>query len=276
MDFLRRASIVCIRTNPFPGHWWPSIDPRQTHSCVSCSQKSQGSTCQILLVGLSTISLCSVKLCRLRQDSKDFGKGQAKQDPVVHFYETFLAAYDPALREVRGVYYTPEPVVGYIVRSVGHLLKHHFDKPKGLADEKTLVLDPAVGTATFLFSVIQHIYAGFQKQKGAWDGYVSEHLLSRIFGSKLLMAPYAVAHLKLGMELEETGYQFKSEQRLGIYLTNTLEEAARKSEKVFARWISDEANAAAEIKRDLKITVVLVIRRTPVNQPIEAKMKRGS
>jgi predicted helicase len=188
---------------------------------------------------------------------KDFGAGKAKHDPVVHFYETFLGAYDPEMREVRGVYYTPEPVVSYIVRSVDLLLQKHFDKPKGLADEKTLILDPAVGTATFLFSVIQQIYARFAKQEGAWDGYVSEHLLNRVFGFELLMAPYAVAHLKLGMELQETGYKFGSDQRLGIYLTNTLEEAARKSQKLFAEWISEEANAAAEIKRTRPILVVL-------------------
>lgn len=188
---------------------------------------------------------------------QDFGKGKAKHDPVVHFYETFLAAYDPKTREIRGVYYTPEPVVSYIVRSTEHLLKTRFNKAKGLADEKTLILDPAVGTATFLFFVVQQIYARFARQKGIWDGYVSEHLLNRVFGFELLMAPYAVAHLKLGMELQDTGYTFQSEQRLGIYLTNTLEEAAKRSEKLFARWISDEANAAAEIKRDRPILVVI-------------------
>lgn len=188
---------------------------------------------------------------------KDFGAGKAKHDPVVHFYETFLNAYDPELREVRGVYYTPEPVVSYIVRSTDLLLQERFDKPKGLADEKTLILDPAVGTATFLFFVIRQIYARFAKQKGAWDGYVSHHLLKRVFGFELLMAPYAVAHLKLGMQLQDTGYKFESDERLGIYLTNTLEEAARKSQKLFAEWISQEANAAADIKRDLPILIVL-------------------
>jgi hypothetical protein len=188
---------------------------------------------------------------------KDFGAGKAKHDPVVHFYETFLNAYDPELREVRGVYYTPEPVVSYIVRSIDHLLQEHFDKPKGLADEKTLILDPAVGTATFLFFVIRQIYARFAKQKGAWDGYVSDHLLNRVYGFELLMAPYAVAHLKLAMELQETGYKFESDRRLGIYLTNTLEEAAKKSENLFAEWISSETNAAAEIKRDRPILIVL-------------------
>jgi predicted helicase len=188
---------------------------------------------------------------------REFGKGKSKHDPVVHFYETFLGAYDPKMRELRGVYYTPEPVVSYIVRSVDKLLESHFGKPQGLADEKTLILDPAVGTATFLYFVIQQIAERFEKQKGAWDGYVSEHLLNRIFGFELLMAPYAMAHLKLGMELQETGYTFASDQRLGIYLTNTLEEAEKKSEKLFAQWISDEANAAAEIKRDKPILVVL-------------------
>ena len=164
----------------------------------------------------------------------DFGKGKGKEDPVVHFYETFLAAYDPKMREVRGVYYTPEPVVSYIVRSIDHLLKTRFNRPKGLADENTLILDPATGTATFLYFVIEQIHQKFAKQAGAWDDYVAKHLLNRMFGFELLMAPYAVAHLKLGMQLQETGYQFGSDQRLGIYLTNTLEEAAKKSEQLFA------------------------------------------
>ena len=187
---------------------------------------------------------------------KDFGKGKGRTDPVVHFYETFLAAYDPKMRGVRGVFYTPEPVVSYLVRSVDHLLKARFGCSEGLADENTLILDPATGTATFLYFVIDHIYQQF-KQKGAWDGYVARHLLNRIFGFELLMAPYAVAHLKLGMKLQETGYQFASDQRLGIYLTNTLEEAAEKSENLLAQWISDEANAAANIKRDKPIMVVI-------------------
>jgi predicted helicase len=187
----------------------------------------------------------------------DFGKGKGKEDPVVHFYETFLAAYDPKMREVRGVYYTPEPVVSYIVRSIDHLLKTRFHRAKGLADENTLILDPATGTATFLYFVIDQIHRKFARQKAGWEGYVAEHLLTRIFGFELLMAPYAVAHLKLGMQLQATGYQFGSDQRLGVYLTNTLEEAAKKSENLFAGWVAEEANAAAEIKRDKPIMVVL-------------------
>jgi len=192
---------------------------------------------------------------------KDFGKRTAKEDPVVHFYETFLAAYDPKVREMRGVYYTPEPVVSYIVRSIDHLLKTRFDKPQGLADDKTLILDPGVGTATFLYMVINEIHQAMvnQGQKGLWNDYVADKLLPHIFGFELLMAPYAVAHLKLGLLLQETGYQFKTDQRLGIYLTNTLEEAFKKSELLagFNEYIVEEANAAAEIKKEKKIMVVL-------------------
>jgi len=188
---------------------------------------------------------------------KNFGKHSGKEDPVVHFYETFLKAYDPKVREMRGVYYTPEPVVSYIVRSIDHLLKTRFNKPQGLADDKTLILDPAVGTATFLYMVINEIRQAFAGQEGMWNDYVAGKLLKRIFGFELLMAPYAVAHLKLGLLLKETGYKFHSEERLGVYLTNTLDEAIKHSETLFARWISEEANAAAEIKKDKKIMVVL-------------------
>ena len=190
---------------------------------------------------------------------KNFGKHSGKEDPVVHFYETFLKEYDEKIREVRGVYYTPEPVVSYIVRSIDRLLKDRFNKPRGLADDKTLILDPAVGTATFLYMVINEIYQTMVShgQQGTWNNYVTDKLLPRIFGFELLMAPYAVAHLKLGLLLQETGYKFKSEQRLGIYLNNTLEEAIKRAETLFARWITEEANAAARVKKDEPIMVVL-------------------
>ena len=188
---------------------------------------------------------------------RDFGKGRGKEDPVVHFYETFLAAYDPKVRDQRGVRYTPEPVVQYIVRSVDWLLQTRFNRPQGLADDNTFILDPAVGTATFLYFVLTLIFSKFARQRGQWDGYVEKHLLNRLFGFEILMAPYAIAHLKLGMLLEETGYSFGSDQRLGIFLTNTLEESARRSDRLFAGWISEEANAAANVKAQLPIMVVL-------------------
>ncbi|HPJ97672.1 MAG TPA: N-6 DNA methylase, partial [Syntrophales bacterium] len=211
---------------------------------------------------------------------KDFGKATRREDPVVHFYETFLAAYNPKVRETRGVYYTPEPVVSYIVRSVDHVLKTSFGLESGLADaskiampgkndgeteeiHKVLILDPATGTGTFLHEVIHQIYETVcaRGQKGAWageNGYVSAHLLPRLFGFELLMAPYAVAHMKLGLLLDRTGYDFGSDERLRIYLTNTLEEAFRLGNlPLFARWLADEVGAAGEVKKNLPVMVVL-------------------
>jgi len=190
---------------------------------------------------------------------EDFGKHTKQEDPVVHFYETFLRTYDPKERKLRGVYYTPEPVVSYIVRSVDYLLRTRFERPLGLADPTVLILDPAVGTGTFLYDVVKlvHERLGQQGQLGAWGDYVAEKLLPRLFGFELLMAPYAVAHLKLGLLLQELGYEFQGDQRLGVYLTNTLEEAIKRSETLFAQWITEEANAAAEIKKEKPIMVVL-------------------
>ncbi len=191
---------------------------------------------------------------------QDFGKRTAKEDPVVHFYETFLAAYDPKIRAKRGVYYTPEPVVSYIVRSLDHILKTRFNRSLGLADTNTIILDPATGTATFLYFVIQHVYQTLTAggQAGTWNDYVKSHLLPRIFGFELLMAPYAMAHMKLSLQLQETGYDFSADQRLGIYLTNSLEEAITQAETLgFAGFITEEANAAAEIKKTKPIMVVL-------------------
>ena len=187
-----------------------------------------------------------------------FGQRTGQTDPVVHFYETFLSSYDPTLREKRGVYYTPEPVVKYIVRSVDHILKTRFECPDGLADKDTLILDPAVGTGTFLFYVIEQIKERFAGQRGMWKGYVEERLLPRIFGFELLMAPYTIAHMNLGLQLKEAGYEFKEDERLGIYLTNSLEEGIQQGYATpFGGFLVDEANAATAIKREKPIMVVL-------------------
>ncbi len=205
---------------------------------------------------------------------EDFGKRNGAEDPVVHFYESFLAAYDPRMREMRGVYYTPEPVVSYIVRSVDHILRTAFKLKDGLADaskvkikslaqekievHKVQILDPAVGTGTFLYRVIDRVYESFKGNEGMWSGYVSQHLLPRLWGFELLMAPYAVAHMKLAMQLRATGYDLSAGERLRVYLTNTLEEA-RELEMlpIFAQWLAEEANAANGVKLDVPVMVVL-------------------
>ncbi|MEK8017936.1 MAG: type ISP restriction/modification enzyme, partial [Candidatus Parabeggiatoa sp.] len=199
---------------------------------------------------------------------KDFGKQTRQEDAVVHFYETFLKHYDPTMREMRGVYYTPEPVVSYIVRSVDILLKQRFKLRDGLADNSRLksgkhqvqILDPAVGTGTFLYAVFNHIFAKFMKNKGLWSTYVSEHLLPRVQGFELLMAPYTVAHIKLGLQLQEMGYQFDSDERLRIFLTNTLEEAFEKGSTPtlpFMEWLLNEGREASEVKRESPVMVII-------------------
>ena len=188
---------------------------------------------------------------------EDFGDLSSKRDPVVHFYETFLSTYDKDLKQKRGVFYTPTPVVSYIVRSVDLLLKQSFGKNSGLSAPEILVLDPACGTGTFLYSAIDQIYSYFKGQEGSWDTYVSDKLLPRIFGFEVLMAPYAVAHLKIGLQLQQLGYKFEKDTRLGIYLTNSLEDGIKKSESLFSKWITEEANEAAEIKRTKPIMVII-------------------
>ena len=225
---------------------------------------------------------------------RGFGRRAARQDPIMHFYERFLAAYDPATRERRGVYYTPEPVVGYIIRSVDNILRDDFGCAEGLADRsmtrysvetetedgiaareseshRVLVLDPACGSGAFLYGVIDHIREHYRAggNAGMWRGYVKEHLAKRLFGFELIMAAYALAHLKLGMQFaahdmpEERraawACEFEGDERLGVYLTNTLEAAERKTETLWGpmRAITQEADAASEIKRDLPIMVVL-------------------
>jgi len=216
---------------------------------------------------------------------KDFGKTTQQNDPMIHFYETFLAEYDPKLRKSRGVYYTPEPVVNFIVRAVDDILKTEFGLAQGLADtsqveievedqgadkrindvkkkikekvHKVQILDPAAGTGTFLAEVVKQIYHKFERQQGIWSKYVEDHLIPRLHGFELLMAPYAMAHLKLELLLCETGYKPKRNQRLQVYLTNSLEEHHPDTGTLFANWLSSEANEANEIKNDIPVMVVL-------------------
>ena len=204
----------------------------------------------------------------------DFRNKMNREDIVIRFYEDFLAAYKPQMREKRGVYYTPEPVVSYIVRSVDELIKDKFNKPLGIADSEVMILDPACGTGTFLLWVFQLIHKRFEENPVAltaglanksWSGYVSERLLPRIFGFELLMAPYAICHLKLGLFLEETGYQFASGKRLGVYLINTLEDIKLREEKQqltlalpqMEELIAEEAKAGSRIKKNEPIMVVI-------------------
>lgn len=217
---------------------------------------------------------------------KNFGKATGQADPMIHFYEDFLRYYDPKQKKACGVYYTPEPVVHFIVNAVDEILKSRFNLSDGLADtskvairqtsnlytdnrtkdhkkyetreyHKVQILDPATGTGTFLAEVVRKIYSGMENQKGAWQNYVEEHLLPRLNGFEFMMAPYAVAHLKLDMVLAQTGYKARQDKRLRIFLTNSLEECDHDTGTLFAQWLAQEASEANLVKRDTPVMVMI-------------------
>ena len=282
-DFSRREAVETVpKSNPFLRKFFDHIagadfDPRLGYIVDEL--------CDVFRV--SDVNTLVHKHLRL------FELGDEK-DPIIHFYEDFLKEYDPAERKRMGAYYTPLPVVRYIVRHVDAILKEDFGIAKGLADTQTTdyvvdqgqalqirdpktgkltkttkqtktvhrvqVLDPAVGTATFLNEVILHIRSSFAGQEGLWPAYVNDHLLPRLHGFELMMAPYTVAHLKLGITLQETGATNITE-RLGVYLTNTLEEGVPKQQDLFtfglASAVTEESQKASQIKHERPIMIVM-------------------
>ena len=191
-------------------------------------------------------------------------------DPIIHFYEDFLKEYDPALRKRMGAYYTPLPVVNFIVRSVDQILRKDFGLAQGFADtskltngkHKVQILDPAVGTGTFISATVDQIYKSFedQNQKGRWPSYVHHDLLPRLHGFELMMAPYTIAHLKLSLTFKQKGFWIFN-RRLSIYLTNSLEGGISQENLFtglgFAESIAEEAKEAAVIKNETPIMVVI-------------------
>ncbi len=242
---------------------------------------------------------------------RDFGDRKPEEDPVIFFYEDFLKAYDPEKKIKRGIFYTPRPVVSYIVRSVHELLQKEFSLEDGLAatatwsemaernlyikvpegvspDESFVqIIDPAVGTGTFLVEVIDVIHrtmtAKWQKESlnekqrlAAWNDYVSKHLLPRLHGFELMMAPYAIAHMKIGLKLYETGYRFGSEERARIYLTNSLEPPSdiQPGLEGLSPALAHEARAVNDVKRCKRFTVVIgnppyAVNSANKNSPID-------
>jgi len=185
------------------------------------------------------------------------GKGA---DPVVHFYETFLKHYDPKERERRGVYYTPEPVVSYIVRSLHAILKDKFGKSDGLAANGVTLLDPAAGTMTFIAKATQVATEEFVSKygEGSRENFLHDHVLQNFYAFELMMAPYAVGHLKMAFFLEELGYTLKPEERVKFYLTNTLEmEELSEAKLPGLSSLAEESHQAGKVKKGTPILVVL-------------------
>lgn len=191
--------------------------------------------------------------------SKFYHEGKGR-DPVYYFYETFLAEYNPEERERRGVYYTPESVVSYIVRSVDIILKEHFDKPDGFASNSVTVLDPAAGTLTFLAEASKLAVEEFTAKygEGGKESLIKEHILRNFYAFELMMAPYAIGHLKMALLLEELGYRLGEDERFKFYLTNTLEiEELEQTALPGMSSLAEESHLAGKVKKEKPILVIL-------------------
>ncbi|MDO9548054.1 MAG: type ISP restriction/modification enzyme, partial [Candidatus Marinimicrobia bacterium] len=185
------------------------------------------------------------------------GKGK---DPIIHFYETFLTTYDPEVRERRGVYYTPEPVVGYIVRAIHSILKSHFGLADGLASEEVKLLDPAAGTLTFPAEAIRLAVQEHKEKYGEGDlhQWIKKTILQNYYAFELMMAPYAIGHLKMGFIFEELGYKMADDERFKLYLTNTLEmEEIKQIAIPGLSSLSEESHLAGKVKKEQPVLVIL-------------------
>ena len=200
--------------------------------------------------------LANTNIQKIKDNFFAEGKGR---DPIIHFYETFLAEYDPKEREKRGVYYTPQPIVSYITKSIHKLLQEKFRKTDGFADPSVLVLDPAAGTLTFPAEAIAQAKEEFSKKygEGGWSSLVKDHVLKNFYAFELLMAPYAIGHLKISLLLQELGYKLKEDDRFQLYLTNTLEmEKIESQPLLLAPEISEESEKAYDVKEKKPILVI--------------------
>ena len=287
-DFSADEAIECIpSTNPFLKSLMRECLGSAGSSALSFDELEIGNVTN-LLMHADTESIIS-----------DFNRqtGGGREDPVIHFYEEFLTAYDKTQKVERGVYYTPQPVVNFIVRAVDHILKEQFGLADGLASEETKtikvkrqsrrkvggayrmvddtaevpavqVLDPATGTGTFIRQTILQIYKNFREAHAeldavaiheAWNEYIPKHLLPRLSAFELMMAPYAVAHMKLAMVLKDTGYDFSSTKRLNVCLTNTLEKPGLSDDQMtlFDDPLALESIQANKVKKNKGINIVL-------------------
>ncbi len=201
--------------------------------------------------------LANTKIERITEEFFSHGKGR---DPIIHFYETFLAEYDSSQREQLGVYYTPQPVVSYITRSLHKILKKSFGKSDGFADPSVITLDPAAGTLTFPAEAITIAKQEFEASHGSggWHSLVQNHILKNFYAFEILMAPYAVGHLKISLLLKELGYDMGQDERFELYLTNTLDMSKfQPHHSYLEEEISQESEKAYEIKDKAPVLVVM-------------------
>lgn len=288
-DFSAKEAIDCIpSTNPFLKSLMKEcFEPRKVKGTLSFDELEIGNIVELLLHAQTDAIIA------------DFNRqtGGGREDPVIHFYEEFLTEYDKSQKVQRGVYYTPQPVVNFIVRAVDDILKRDFGYEDGLATTSTIkrtyerqskkkidgkyvrvkdsidapavqILDPSTGTGTFIRQVILQIYENFcaarkgmdrQQIRDEWNRYVYGSLLPRLNAFELMMAPYAVAHMKLAMVLKDTGYKFENDSRLQVFLTNSLEEAGNSDAQMslFDDPLALESIQANAVKSNDGINVII-------------------
>lgn len=287
-DFSAEEAIQCIpRTNPFLKKLMKECLGTEKGGKLSFDELEIGNIVELLLH------------TKTEEIIRDFNRqtGGGKEDPVIHFYEEFLTAYDKAQKVQRGVYYTPQPVVTFMVKAVDDLIRTEFGLSDGLASKETRkikvkqlskrkingvyknievtkevpavqILDPATGTGTFLRQIIIQIYRDVRDKYPKmpkedflkiWNQYVPEHMLTRVTGFELMMAPYAVAHMKLAMILKDSGYDFYDEKRLQVYLTNTLEKPGNASMQLtlFDDPLASESIEANDKKKNSRISIII-------------------
>ena len=182
------------------------------------------------------------------------------RDPFVYFYEDFLTSYDENLRRQRGVYYTPPPVVRFIVRSTDSLLRKKVGIHDGLANSKRVkVLDFATGTGAFLLEIFRQIFesVGGEDNPKA-ELILHEHIIKNIYGFEYLLVPYVIAHLKLAYFLEDMGHELRKKERLGVYMTNTLEKM-----KPQINWLLPAMTMEGKEAHKVKKKELLVITGNP-------------
>jgi predicted helicase len=197
---------------------------------------------------------------QVRKLFSDFYRRRKGEDPIFHFYETFLEEYDPEEREHRGVYYTPTPVVSYIVRSLNLILKDKFGLKDGLADERVTILDPAAGTLTFVAEAVKQAVEEFVSRygEGGRDDFIKEHIMRNFYAFELMIAPYALGHVKISFLLEECGHKLREDERMQFFLTNTLElEDIEQTSLPGMASLAEESRKAGKVKKDTPIWIIL-------------------
>jgi|688.fasta_scaffold73163_1 predicted helicase len=250
-EFTRKTIVDSIPpTNPFLKELFQSI---------SQDDDLDDELLELIEALIAMLSVANIDGDKVNSIMADFHRQINQDDIIIHFYETFLKAYNPQQRDMRGVYYTPASVVSYMVRSVDLILKDKLGIKEGLIDGNVKILDPATGTGTFLDQVIKFVHQNYKHKDNLekWNEYVKENLLPRLFGFELMMAPYAVAHLKLGLELQETGYKFDCDKRLSIYLADTLGDTADDGEFIPGEFLSNEFYGAEKVKQKEDVLVVI-------------------